>query len=422
MMTRSKHCSLKVLLVGYNGANNTGSEARLLSIIQDVRSVMGSHTQITVPTLNEKNLRRYLAEDEYLHICPIPSIFIWAIAKLVKEHDLVILIEGSCYMDTWTSALLWAFLWTTNCAYRYRKPCIAYAVDAGALSKFNRWLVKREASKTDLIITRTVHASKRLKNIGVTARLISTADCAFTFYENLGNPNFLENLFSKSKESGSKNHVVGLAVVDFSLWPVKLRLWGSKKDCYKWPYYFSRSFARRRSRDRLVRGWAQIADQIIEEYNKKVILVCMESVDQPLAEDILLEIKNKDLCRIVSSNCFHASQITSILSQLDLLVTSRYHSAVLSLHSAVPQIAVGHDFRLKSLYQDLHLYQNYYIHYDSYNLWDLLISKVRFLLENTNMQRDFLQKGWSTQVHLAKKNKMILGKFLKENGIIKGKL
>jgi hypothetical protein len=27
----------KVLLVGYNGANNTGSEARLLSIIEDVR-------------------------------------------------------------------------------------------------------------------------------------------------------------------------------------------------------------------------------------------------------------------------------------------------------------------------------------------------------------------------------------------------
>jgi hypothetical protein len=63
----------KVLLVGYNGANNTGSEARLLSIIEDVRSVLGPHTEITVPTLNEENLRRYLKEDEHLHIAPIPS-------------------------------------------------------------------------------------------------------------------------------------------------------------------------------------------------------------------------------------------------------------------------------------------------------------------------------------------------------------
>jgi len=30
-----------VLLVGYNGANNTGSEARLLPIIEDVRYVFG---------------------------------------------------------------------------------------------------------------------------------------------------------------------------------------------------------------------------------------------------------------------------------------------------------------------------------------------------------------------------------------------
>ncbi len=111
----------KVLLVGYNGANNTGSEARLLSIIEDVRRVLGPELHITVPTLNEENLRRYLDEDECLHIAPIPSIYFLALRKLVKEHDLVLLVEGSCYMDTWTSALLWAFLWTTRCANSLKK-------------------------------------------------------------------------------------------------------------------------------------------------------------------------------------------------------------------------------------------------------------------------------------------------------------
>ena len=33
----------RVLLVGYNGANNTGSEARLLTIIEDIRSLLGPH-------------------------------------------------------------------------------------------------------------------------------------------------------------------------------------------------------------------------------------------------------------------------------------------------------------------------------------------------------------------------------------------
>ena len=84
-------------------------------------------------------------------------------------------------MDTWTSALLWAFLWATRCAYNFKKPSIAYAVDAGHLSSFNRRLVKREASKTDLILTRTELAAEELKDIGVKAPIDVTADCAFTF-------------------------------------------------------------------------------------------------------------------------------------------------------------------------------------------------------------------------------------------------
>ena len=419
-MKSNNHISLKVLLIGYNGANNTGAEARLLSIIEDIRAVIGPQTQITVPTLNEKNLRRYLDEDQYIRICPIPSLYLWAIDRLVKEHDLVLLVEGSCYMDTWTSALLWAFLWATNRAHHYKKPCVAYAVDAGALSNFNQWLVKREASKTDLIITRTARAGKRLKNIGVSAPLTYTADCAFTFYENLEPQNLLKSLFFESKgKSDDKDGIAGLAVVDFSMWPVVLRLWGNKKGCYKWPYYFSRSPARKRARDGLIKGWAQIADNMIEKYHKKVVLICMESLDQPLAEDILLEMNNADCCRIVSSNQYNASQVTAMLSRLELLVTSRYHSAVLSLHTAVPQIAVGHDSRLKSLYQDLQIYKHYYIDYPSDDLWKVLIDKIQFLLKNKNSQTKLLRQGWSIQLNLARRNKIILKEFLKENHIKK---
>ena len=143
-----------VLFSGYNGATNTGSEARLFAIIDDVKAVFGEDVYITVPTLNEQNLRRYLPEGDHLRIEPVHSLFFNDVRKLVQEHDLVLLVEGSCYMDTWTSALLWLFLWTTRCAHRYAKPIVAYAVDAGELSAFNRFLTRREASKTDLIITR----------------------------------------------------------------------------------------------------------------------------------------------------------------------------------------------------------------------------------------------------------------------------
>lgn len=427
MITETDHPSLKVLLVGYNGANNTGSEARLLSIIEDLRRILGPNTEITVPTLNEKNLRRYLEEDEHLHIAPIPSIFFFAIDELVKNHDLVLLVEGSCYMDTWTSALLWAFLWATHSAHRQKKPCIAYAVDAGELSSLNSCLVRKEASKTDLIITRTEHAARRLKKIGVSAPITSTADSAFTFQEDPDDHDLLEKIWSESPvDPGIGEGVVGLAVVDFSLWPVVIRPWGQKKNLYKWPYYFSRSKDRKKLQEKLVEGWSREADRIIEKYGKKIALICMEELDQSLAEDIHQKMRNKDRCIIISSKKYNASQMTSMLCKLDLLVTSRYHAAVLSLRSRVPQIAVGHDPRLTSLYQDIHLDHDYFICNDAPNLWEDLTKKVDLLLGHPDLQIPHIKKGLQDQLSLSQKNPILLKEFLGKkdfkNAILNGSL
>ena len=59
---------LKVLMFGYNGANNTGAEALLLADIADVRAVLGPDAVITIPTLNPANLRRYVQEGPNLCI------------------------------------------------------------------------------------------------------------------------------------------------------------------------------------------------------------------------------------------------------------------------------------------------------------------------------------------------------------------
>lgn len=56
------------MLVGYNGANNTGAEAKLLVCIDEIRSVLGPDAHIVVPSLNEANLRRYLPESSTLEI------------------------------------------------------------------------------------------------------------------------------------------------------------------------------------------------------------------------------------------------------------------------------------------------------------------------------------------------------------------
>ncbi|HVP19326.1 MAG TPA: polysaccharide pyruvyl transferase family protein [Spirochaetia bacterium] len=396
---------MKVLMVGYNGANNTGAEALLLSDIEDVRRVLGPTAQITVPSIAPENLRRYVQEGPTLRIVQIPILYFRALWKLVKEHDLVMLVEGSTYMDTWGSVLLWGFLWVTRCAARFGKRCIAYAVDAGSLSPINRWLVRKIASRTDLIVTRNKAAADRLAALGVSAPILWTADNAFTFHVSFDDAGWPQREWPKARDG-----MVGMAVVDFNLFPVVMRPWGRKNDCYKWPYYFSRSRARRRSSRELAEGYAAIADRIASRYGAPVALICMEEVDEKLARAVHRLMKRPEMARVFSARLDNASRMTVLLRSLRLLVTSRYHAAVLSLAARVPQIAVGHDLRLRTLYEDLGIRDSLFIDPHSPRMLDELEDRINRLMRAPDEVRSVLNAGHAAHLGRARQNAALLEK------------
>jgi polysaccharide pyruvyl transferase WcaK-like protein len=404
----------RVLLFGYNGANNTGAEALLLSDIADVRAVLGPRARITVPTLNEANLRRYLSEGPCLDIAPIPSLFYPAIHKLVKEHDLVMLVEGSTYMDTWASALLWAYLWATRCADEMSKPCLTYAVDAGEVrSPLNRRLVRSEASRTDLIIVRAQAAAERLRSFGVSAPIEVTADNAFTFHPEKADEGWVQRAWP---EAAAGRGIAGLAVVDPYLWPVVMRPWGRREDCYKWPYYYTRSPERARATEALVRSYAVLADALIVEHGKTVALICMEQLDETIARQVQGRMAHADQARVFSACEHNASQMTVLLRSLDVLVTSRYHACVLSLAAQVPQMAVGHDLRLKTIYAELGLRDHYFLGPRDPNLYPLLKERVEDLIAHPEPVRDLLRRGYEAHAVQAGRNRELLRRFVEARG------
>lgn len=403
----------RVLLVGYNGANNTGAEALLLSDIEDVRAVLGAEAHITVPTLNEQNLRRYLKESANLSIARIPSLFFAAIDKLIKEHDMLFLVEGSTYMDTWSSALLWLYLWATRCAHAAGKLSLTYAVDAGEVrSPFNRRLVRTEASKTDLIIVRARAAAERLRSFGVRAPIEVTADNAFTFRPERQDEGWVQRDWPEAAGRG----LVGLAVVDPYQWPVSMRLWGRREDCYKWPYYFSRSPERTRATEALAARYAALADALVAQHGKAVALIGMEQLDESFAQMVLRRMAHADQARLFSARDHNASQMTVLLRGLDLLVTSRYHACVLSLAAQVPQVAVGHDLRLKTIYGELGLLDRYFFDPSDPDLSQLLADRVEELLSRPAPVRGLLRRGYVEHTAQAKRNRELLRRFVQARG------
>ena len=412
----------RVLMVGYNGANNTGAEALLASDIEDVRAVLGPTAHITVPSLNPANLRRYLAEGPTLRIVAMPTLFFGTIRRLVRESDLVLLVEGSTYMDTWGSPLLWAFLWATHCAAKMGKPCLAYAVDAGTLKPVNARLVRRVASRTGLIVTRNRAAGGRLRAVGVTAPILSTADNAFTFQTRETDRGRVAREWPRAAGG-----VVGLAMVNFHLFPAVMRLWGPRALCYKWPYYFASSAERTRSSEMLARGYASLADHVVESTGKAVALISMEQLDEALAEKVLQRMRHPESARKFSARLYDASQMACLLRGLDLLVTSRYHAAVLSLAAGVPQVAVHHDTRLATLYADLGLKEKWFMDpgaadglasgFTALKLFKWMSRRVDVLLANPGLQKEPLSRGYAEHLALAQQNRKLLGEFVCGRGL-----
>jgi polysaccharide pyruvyl transferase WcaK-like protein len=332
--------------------------------------------------------------------------------RLVRENDLVMLVEGSTYMDTWSSAMLWIYLWTTRCADDMGKPCLAYATDAGEIkSALNRWLVRGEASKTSLIITRAAAAAERLRSFGVTAPMEVTADNAFSFRPDPADAGLL---FKAWPEAGP--NVVGMALVDFYQWPVIMKPWGPKEDCYKWPYYFTRSAERTSATDALARSYAALADELIVRHGKSVALIGMESLDEVLLHKVHSYMVHSDRARIFCSREYNASQMTSILRSLELLLTSRYHACVLSLAAQVPQIAVGHDLRLKTIYRELNLFEDFFVEPNAHDLYESLQARIERLLEDPSCVRDTLRRGYEKHQLDAQRNRSLLIDFVQAQG------
>jgi polysaccharide pyruvyl transferase WcaK-like protein len=159
---------------------------------------------------------------------------------------------------------------------------------------------------------------------------------------------------------------------------------------------------------------------MIEKYGKPVALICMEELDAPLAELIRSSMRHRENTRIFSSGEYNASQMTSILRSLELLITSRYHAGVLSLDAAVPQTAIGHDQRLRDLYRDLGIYDDYFLEYSDPQLFQLLEDRADRLMRDPDRQRKVLRENSRIQHIRAGQNPELLAKLLAGRGVFDG--
>jgi polysaccharide pyruvyl transferase WcaK-like protein len=107
--------------------------------------------------------------------------------------------------------------------------------------------------------------------------------------------------------------------------------------------------------------------------------------------------------------------MTSILRSLDFLVTCRYHACVLSMAAHVPQIAVGHDLRLKSIYGELGL-EELFVDARQPDRDERLRANLDRVLADPEPVRAALRRGHEMLLNRARCNRELLRNFARAQG------
>ncbi len=415
---------LKVLLFGYNGENNTGSESRLVTILEDVRQTLGKKFELDIQSvvIEEKNVRRYLPDQDVEMVelgtsWPLGIRWIPRVLKLVfKRNNLMFLVEGSTFTDHFSSFLLYSYLFATLLCRLVKCKVIAYAVDTGNLKPFNQRLTRWVANKMDLIITRSYDAKEKLIEYGVKKEIFVTTDTAFQYKP--PSDEYIQNLLSKLKLD-KKRPLIGIAPKEFFWWPVTIRPWGKKEDLYRYPYYHTWAPGSKEKSEKVKCEFAKFADYCVEKFDANILFFCMERMDFLPSKDIYEKMKNKLNAKLIPSNDFDLKDISGLLSKLKFLISTRYHACVLSVCSFIPMIAVSHDVRCDSLFKELDIY-DFYIPHDSPNLFNLLLEKVNLLSEKENEVKEKIKSAFPSFLDRCYQNRKILmdwfeREMLKEN-------
>ncbi len=355
---------LHILLVGYNGAKNTGSDVRVAEIARQLKERLGKdHVDISVMTMDTEALRCYFDAGDHLIHCN--SIFFWDLFKACCACQAAILCEGSTLKSKFADALTLYSCEAAGIMKNQHKPCIAYGSEADEMDAFLERTVRKLCGDT-YFIARTKSSFTLLHGLGLRGR--PGTDAAWEF-DSSSCTGWARDALTASGWDG-KTPLLGIAPINPFWWPVKpsLTKWiragitGDHSLQFRLWYFFSWSKKRRQQYESYLDAIASSVNEFASEHPCHVVILGMEELDTDACHR--LKAKLTVPASTFLSSDHNGYEMAAVLRQLSLLVTSRYHAEVLSMQEAVPCIAVSMDERLDNLMQEMNMVRFQLLHVD----------------------------------------------------------
>ena len=303
-----------IILSGYYGFQNSGDDAILMSIIDNLRT---RKEDVRIMVLSKTPLDTRL---QYF-VNSISRFNLLKIILAMRKTKLYINGGGNLMQDSTSTRSILYYLVTTWIAKLMGCKIMVYANGIGPINKkFNRKLTTFVLNQVDIITLRENLSIKELSDLKITKpKIIVTADPALT----LGaiNSNDIDEIFKK-EEIPLKGSFVGF----------------SARICEN-NVKFDESIV------------AQIADYMVEKYGITPIFIPMQAKDLTIIGSIISKMKHTGY---VIKDRYDALSIIGIISRTELLIGMRLHSLLYAASVGIPVVGLVYDTKIEAFIQYFH--------------------------------------------------------------------
>lgn len=396
---------LKLLLAGYNGTRNTGSDLRVEEILRQVRRILGAENiALSVMTQNFDLTRGYFGDARQVHL---PDVFPPFLHSEVRKQHGVIACEGSMFKSKFANALTTMMIGALGIAAAQNKLSVAYGAEAGAMDPLLQKMCRRFC-RDSLVVTRNVESQEVLGKLGVATEL--GTDTGWTF-EPLG-PEYGRKALLEAGWDGA-TPVLAVCPINPFWWPVKPSVvkwlahsaFGAYGRSYYRTIYFQKSG---RDVDAAYERYLSKMAEGVRGYRKTravfPVLVAMEMLDRDACERIAEKLGGAP---IFSSDRFNMYEIVSILRACDRMLSSRFHAIVSSMPAGVPSAGVTMDERIRNLLRDRG-HEHLLMRVDEPGLADKIVAALRALDADPEAIRDAMGRTVARNLQIMARMGMYL--------------
>lgn len=306
---------MKIVISGFYGLGNTGDEAILESIVDNLREHL-DQPEITVFSLSpEQTAKEHNVKTVYRG---------WrhdfkGKVKALKEADLLISGGGGLLQDTYPTRFIFGplpyYLLIVFLAKLVGTKVMFFSQGIGPVnSTWGKILMKVFANMADFVTVRDQFSKDLLHKLGVTRpETVVTSDIVFAF-----NPK-KDTAAMDSLQLERKDNLVAVSV----------RPWFEKVKQFE--------------------QVAEILDNWIEARDITPVFVPMEGHhDDTASKNVMKHMKHADKCHILGTN-FTPNQYLNFIGECQITIGMRLHALIFSTLTGVPHIGLSYDKKVESL-------------------------------------------------------------------------